>query len=162
MTRWLARRSPSASYACHFFRSLNQSAEQVDVVVVMLALQNSGNALQPHAGVDRRTRKVDTLILRDLLVLHEDEVPDLDEAVAVFFRRAGRAAPDMIAVVIEDFRARAARAGIAHRPEIVAGRDADDLVVRQTGDLLPEVKGLVVRMIDGDQQALGVDSRIPW
>ncbi len=41
--------------------------------------------------------------------------------------RARRAAGDLVAVVVEDFRARAAGAGIAHRPEIVRGRDADDL-----------------------------------
>jgi hypothetical protein len=47
----------------------------------------------------------------ELLELHEDEVPDLDEPVAVFFRRAGRAAPDVIAMVIEDLGAGAAGTG---------------------------------------------------
>jgi hypothetical protein len=72
---------------------------------------------------------------RHLLELHEHQVPDLDEAVAVFVRAARRAAPDVIAVIVEDFRARAAGPGVAHGPEIVRGRDADDLVFRQTGDL---------------------------
>ena len=33
---------------------LDQGAEQIDVVVVVLVLQDRGEALQPHAGVDRR------------------------------------------------------------------------------------------------------------
>jgi hypothetical protein len=88
----------------------------------------------------------------ELLELHEDEVPDLDEPVAVLVRAARRAAPDVIAVIVEDLGARAARAGIAHLPEIVGGRDADDPVVGQAGDLLPEIEGLVVGVIDRDQQ----------
>ena len=57
-----------------------------------------------------------------------------------------------VAVVVEDLRARAAGAGVAHRPEIVGAGDADDLAVGQAGDLLPQVEGLVVVDIDGDQQ----------
>jgi hypothetical protein len=75
----------------------------------------------------------------ELLELHEDEVPDLDEPVAVLFRAAGRAAPDVIAVVVEDLGAGAAGTGGAHHPEIVVGRDADDLFVRQARDLLPDL-----------------------
>ena len=88
----------------------------------------------------------------ELLVLHEDEIPDLDEAVAVRIRRAGRAAGDVLAVIVEDFRAGAARAGVAHRPEIVGAGDAEDFAVGQPGDLLPQIEGLVVVEIDGDQQ----------
>ena len=64
----------------------------------------------------------------------------------------GRAAPDVLAAVDEDLRARPARAGIAHRPEIIRGRDADDAVVREAGDLLPVAGRLVVVVIDGDEQ----------
>ena len=91
---------------------------------------------------------------RDLLELHEDEVPDLDEAVAVGVGRAGRAAGNPFAVVVEDLRARAARPGIAHRPEIVGAGDADDARFREAGDLLPEVERLVVVDIDGGGQLL--------
>ena len=100
---------------------------------------------------------VDALAGCELLVLHEDEVPDLDEAVAVGLGRAGRAARDVGAVVVEDFGAGAARAGVAHRPEIVGAGDAQDLLVRQAGDLLPQVEGLVVVDIDGDQELVRRD-----
>ena len=67
-------------------------AEQVDLVVVVRALQHRGDALEPHAGVDRRLRQLDALAAGKLLELHEHQVPDLDEAVAVGIRasRAGR------------------------------------------------------------------------
>ena len=50
-------------------------------------------------------RQVDALVLRHLLELHEDEVPDLDETVAIGIGRAGRSARDMRPVIEEDFRA---------------------------------------------------------
>src|SRR5690606_13426947 len=109
---------------------------------------------EPRAGVDRGLRQRRAPTVRELLELHEDEVPDLDEAVAVLVGAARRAARDAGAMVVEDFRTRAARAGIAHRPEIVVGGDADDLLVRQAGDLLPEPGRLVVRVIDRDEQLL--------
>ena len=100
----------------------DQRDEQVDGVIVVRALQHGGDALEPHAGVDRGPRQVDALAALELLVLHEDEVPDLDEAVAFGIGRAGRAAGDVRAVVVEDFRAGAAGAGLAHGPEIVGAR----------------------------------------
>ena len=129
-------------------------AEQVDLVVVVRALQHRGNALQAHAGVDRRARQVETLAARDLLVLHEDQIPDLDETIAVGIRRAGRAAGNVRPMIVEDFRARPARPQVAHLPEIVAAGDADDLALGQAGDLLPQVECLIVIDEDGDHQAI--------
>ena len=125
------------------------------LVVVVRALQHRGDALEPHAGVDRRARQLDALAAGVLLELHEHEVPDLDEAVAVGVGRAGRSARDLVAVVVEDLRARTARAGVAHRPEIVGAGDAHDLGVGQPGDLLPQIERLVVVDIDRDHQAIG-------
>ena len=67
-------------------------AEQVDVVIVGDALQDGGDALQPHAGVDRGLGQVEAGVLVHLLELHEDQIPEFEEAVAVFVRasRAGR------------------------------------------------------------------------
>src|SRR5262249_16894338 len=89
-----------------------------------------------------------------LLKLHEDEIPNLDETIAILLGRTGRAAPDLRAVIIEDFRARPARACIAHGPEIIAGGDADDLVVAEPCDLFPKRGGLVVIVIDSDAELI--------
>ena len=52
-------------------------------------------------------------------------------------------------MVVEDFRTGPARPGVAHLPEIVRARDADNAGLRQTRDLLPKIKSLVVVDIDG-------------
>jgi hypothetical protein len=82
--------------------------------------------------------------------LHEDEVPDLDVAVAVGIGRAGRAAGDVGTMVEEDLGARAARTGVAHLPEVVAFvlagarlvADADAAIRRHADVLRPELEGL--------------------
>lgn len=66
----------------------------------------------------------------------------------------------MITVVIEDFRTGTARTGIAHRPEVIAGRNTNDTVVGETGDLLPEIKSLVVGVIDRHEKAVLVDAEL--
>ena len=61
-------------------------------------------------------------------------------------------------MVVEDLRTGTARAVVAHRPEIVLGRDADDPAFGQAGDLLPQVERLVVGVIDGDGQPVGIEA----
>jgi hypothetical protein len=63
-------------------------------------------------------------------------------------------------VIIEDFRAGSAGAGVAHAPEIVGGGDANDAVVGQAGDPFPEIGGVGVFMVDGDQQLVGRQAEI--
>src|SRR5690606_34547917 len=133
---------------------IDQLAEGVGLEHRVHALEHAGDTFEPHAGVDARARQVADDLIVFLHVLHEDEVPDLDETVAVLVGRAGRAARDVATVIPEDFRAGPARTVRAHRPEIVLGGDADDPLVRQPGDLLPQVPGVVVGVVDGDGQAI--------
>jgi hypothetical protein len=132
--------------------SADQGLEQVDVVVVVLVLEDCGDTLEPHARIDRRAGKIEANAIRGLLILHEDEIPDLDEAVTVGVRRARRAARDPLPVVVEDLRAGAAGSGVPHAPEIVGGRNAHDTLVRQAGDLLPKSVRLLVLGKDGDEK----------
>ena len=136
----------------------DQRLEQVDIIIVMHALQHSRRALQPHAGIDRGLGQFSDDLGFFLPILHENQVPDLDETVTIFLRRAGWAAPDMIAMIVEQFAARAAGAIVAHRPEIVLGGDTDDAVFRKTGNLAPQIISLIVIMIDGGRQPGGVDA----
>ena len=82
-------------------------------------LQHRGNTLQAHTGVDGRLRQRLHGTVSLTVELHEDDVPDLNVAVAVFFRTSRRAAPDVIAMVEENLGARTARTGVAHLPEVV-------------------------------------------
>ena len=135
---------------------LDDGAHQVRVVVRRHALQDGRDALEAHAGVDRGARQRHAVAGAELVVLHEDEVPELQEPVPVLVGTAGRPAPHLVALVVEDLRTGAAGAGVAGGPEIVRGGDADDAAVRQAGDLLPQVEGLVVVVVDGDEQPFPV------
>ena len=67
---------------------------EVDGIVRRHALQDSRDALEPHAGIDRRAGQRHPLAGADLVELHEDEVPEFQEAVAVLVGAAGWPAED--------------------------------------------------------------------
>src|SRR5215468_10059107 len=60
----------------------------------------------------------------------------------------------MWSVIVKDFRARATRTRVAHGPEIVGPSNTQNLAVRKAGNLFPEIEGLVVVNVDGDQQLI--------
>ncbi len=64
----------------------NQMAEQIGFEDAVNALQHRGDALEPHARVDRRFRQGRARAARMLLELHEDEIPHFDKTIAVFVR----------------------------------------------------------------------------
>ena len=140
---------------------IDQVTEKIGLEDAVDALQDAGHALQPEAGVDRGTRQRLALLLRHLLELHEDEIPEFEEAIAVLLRAARRSAPDVLAAVDEDLRTGTAGPGVTHRPEIVRGRDADDAIVAEARDLLPEAGRLVVGVIDRDEQLVLLQPEIP-
>ena len=128
-------------------------------------LQDRSNALQTHAGIHARCRQRLQRAVGLAVELHEHVVPDLDVAVAILVRRARRATGDVGAMVIEDLGARATGAGIGHLPEVVRGirgalvvADAHDAFRRQADHRVPQVVGLIIGVVDGDQQAFRVQA----
>ena len=115
---------------------LQDRLEQVGVVVRGPALDDRGDALEAHAGVDRarRQRLEDAALLP--VELHEHVVPDLDQLIV------GRHVVHAAAVV-EDLGAAAARAGLAHLPEVVGGAELVDAPL-VAEDALPDGERLVV------------------
>ena len=67
-------------------RRIQQALEQVDLVVRVDVLQHGTDAFQPHTGVHARRRQRVQHAVRGAVELHEHVVPDLDVAVAIFFR----------------------------------------------------------------------------
>ena len=139
-----------------------QRHEQVDLVVRVHVLQHRGQPLEAHAGVDARLRQLVHHPRVVAVELHEDVVPDLDVAIAVLVGRSRRAAGDLRPVVVEDLAARAARAGVAHHPEVVGGEaralvvaDANDPLGGQADLVLPDVVGLVVLGVHGRPEPVG-------
>jgi hypothetical protein len=122
-----------------------QGREEVGVEVVGLPLHHGGQPLQTHPGVDAGVRQGGELPGGVAVVLHEDQVPDLQVAVAVAADRALRTpAAHFGALVVNDLGAGAAGAGLAHGPEVVLLSEGDDPLCRQARDLPPEAGGLVV------------------
>ncbi len=160
MTRCEGRLLPLRRHAGCRLRCRDQRAEQIDVVNGLDPLQDGRHALEPHARIDRGFGQIHAVAGAALLVLHEHEVPELKEAVAVGIRAARRAACNLVALVEEDLRAGPARPRLARRPEIIAGGDTDDLVVGETRDLLPDAIGILVVVIDGDEQMLGIEREV--
>ncbi len=158
--------------ARHLLDGGDQVAEQVGVVVGALALGHRGHALQPGAGVDGGLGQRGELPVGAPLELHEDQVPDLQPAVAVaghaLARPAGPllGAGDVVPLEVVDLGAGAAGAGVAHGPEVVLGAELVDPVGRDALRL-PEVEGLLVpgqaplAVEDGGRQPRGVEAEPP-
>ena len=138
----------------------DQVPEQVDLVVRVHALKHGGDAFEAHPRIDAGLGQRRHHALVVAVELHEDEVPDLDVAVAVGLARPRGAARDPGPVVIEDLAARAAGPGIRHLPEIVAlvlrasrlVADPHAAILRHADLLRPEIVGLVVLVIDRGPQ----------
>ena len=132
----------------------------VDLVQVVDALQDRRHPLQAHPGVDvlgrQRALDVEVVLGPDLaqLVLHEDQVPDLEEPVLVCLGAAVAAVVG--AAVVVDLRARAAGAWHAHVPVVVGKPAGLDPAFRQA-DLVPpdRVRLLVAEQDRGPQLVLG-------
>ena len=139
-------------------RRADQVLEQVDVVIGMHALHDRRDALEPHAGVHRGARQRPHAAVRGALVLHEDQIPDLDVAVAVLVRRARRAAGHLRSMVVEDLAARSAGTGVAHRPEVRFRTQAREAQRADADVVEPDVGGLVVVVVDRAPQALRIQA----
>src|SRR6185437_6863864 len=83
---------------------------------------------------------------------------DFDEAIAVLVGAARGATGNMLAMIVENLRAWPAWAIVAHRPEIVLGRDLDDPALGQAGNLLPQRERFVVGVIDRRGQPVGSEA----
>ena len=146
---------------------VNQGAQEVDLVVGSKAPQDRGQPLEAHAGVDRGPGQGTPRLVRELLVLHEHEVPDLDPAIAVAGRaQAGTAgrhleAGDVVALVKVDLAAGAAGTGVAHGPEVVLVPQPHDQGVGHPGHLAPQGPRLLVCLVDGVDEAPGVERVLP-
>ena len=118
-------------------------------------LEEHEPALEPGAGVDvlRRQRAQRSVGVAE--VPHEHEVPELDVAVAAAVGGAALVAPLGAAVVV-DLRARTARAGLAHLPEVVLVEALDPLH-RDPDLLVPDRLGGVVGEVDGGPDAVAVE-----
>jgi hypothetical protein len=95
-------------------------------------LHDRREAFEAHAGVDVLLRQGRERPVGLELVLHEDQVPELEEAVATGTRgcAVGLAAAELLAPVPVDLRVGPARPRAADRPEVLAAREGNDALPR--------------------------------
>ena len=142
---------------------IDHRAQQVSLVDVVHTLQQECEALHAHAGIDVLLRQVahDVEAAVGLgfatLELHEHEVPDLDES-AIVHCRATVFAISRAAVVV-DLGARPTRSGHTHVPVVILHPEALDTLGWQTDKFVPQLRGLVVVLVDGDPEAVRVQSK---
>ncbi len=139
--------------------------EEIRVVVGGDLLDHAREPLEAHARVHGLHRQRNPRPVRALLELHEDEVPDLQPARAVFgvVRDAFRPFAELGAAVVMDLRTAAAGTRIGHPPEV---RVVPGVHVAPTGDtfgrqaylVAPHVVGFVIVRVDGSCQTVPRDA----
>jgi hypothetical protein len=107
---------------------LDQRPEQVRLVHGRDALENARHALDAQAGVDVLRGQLGQRAVRLEVVLHEDEVPELEEALGVVARPVG-VGPEVRSAVEVELRAGAAGTGRAGLPEVVVDPEQHDALV---------------------------------
>src|SRR5664279_2126046 len=145
-------------------RARQYRAGLIDVVEVVNALKQRGDAFHAHAGVDvlrgqfaeHREVGLAGACCCSALVLHEDEVPELHVAVLVNLRTTGCSVVGPTVVI--QLTARPARSRDAHRPEVVVHAAAHDPFERQADRLVPDVDGLVIVVVDGGPDPVPVEA----
>jgi hypothetical protein len=121
---------------------LDQRGEQVGLVERGDLLHDARHPLEPHAGVDVLRGQLGKRPVRLELVLHEDEVPELEKALGVVARAIGVGAEVRTAVEVQ-LRAGTARARRAGLPEVVLAAEEHDPLIRDA-DRPPVVDRLLV------------------
>ena len=137
-------------------RLVDQRAHQVGLPQRVDALQHGEHALEAGAGVDRglgQRRQRPGLVA---VVLHEHEVPELEEAVALLVDGGTPVGSELGAAVEVDLAAGSARAGLAGLPEVVLVAEPLDPLHRHTDDVVPDLLGDIVALVHGDPQAVTV------
>ena len=107
----------------------DQRAHQIRIIIIMLALQQRRNPLKPHPGINRLLIQRRHRSIFELFILHEDQVPDLDKTVTVFFGAARRSSPNMIAMIVKNLSARSTGARGTHHPKIIIRGNSDDPII---------------------------------
>ena len=133
--------------SAQFADAADDGLEHVSIVVRVLALHHTDQALKSHAGIDDLVGERFQRTVGLAIVLHENEVPNLNHLRVVLVHQFGTAHGCffLLAASIDmDFGARTAGTRIAHLPEVVVLVAIDDMVLGEEG--FPVGSSLVVTL----------------
>src|SRR5439155_3796425 len=131
--------------ACCLLDRTEDRSKEVAFIVAVHSLRQGCQTLQSHAGVNARRGEWFEHAFTVTVILHEDQVPDLQIPVAVAPDRARRlAAAQRCSLINQDLGTGPARTGVAHLPEIVCLPQPNDPSGRHTDHPFPEAMGLIV------------------
>jgi len=105
-----------------------------------------------------RSRPAPVSIDGCLVVLHEDEVPELEEPVTVRVVQRTPFGTEARASVDVNLGTRPARTGFTHLPEVVLVAESLDAAHRHAHLLVPDRLRLVVAFVNGDPQLVAVEA----
>ena len=130
------------------FNCRDHRLEAVGLVDGVHVLQQGRNALDARARVDTLVGERCQRAVFGLVVLHKDEVPKLEEAIAVAARRTavgadGASTAVLGATVVIELATRSARPGRAGLPKVVLSTKTDD-AIRLHSLREPEIARLVI------------------
>jgi hypothetical protein len=133
----------AVALAAQLLAELDERPEVVGLEHRFHVLEDRRHALEPHAGVDVLHRQLRQRAVPLELVLHEHEVPELEEPLGVVTGAVG-VRPERVAPVEVELGARAAGAGRAGLPEVVLPPEQDDALAGDA-DRTPAFDRLLVR-----------------
>ena len=124
--------------------------EKICFKIILFLLKHGSQTFKAGAGINilLSQRQVGAVFLA--VILGENQVPDFQEAIAVATHLVFRVRAEFFALVVENFRVRAAGT-FPDFPEVIGQRI--NMVFRQTDHLVPVIMGLMVIGINGDIQA---------
>src|SRR6202165_3418250 len=150
------------SFACFFRVVPDQRLEWIGVKERPLLVDDRRDALEAHARVNPFLGKRGPNTGLVPVPRDEDEVPDLEEAIAMLAVRPAVRPPAavLLAPVVVDLGVRAAGAGGTRGPEVVLVTEAPDPLGRDAG-LLPDLEALVVVVVDAGPEPLLFELQVP-
>ena len=149
----------AVAHAGEIFGHRDQRPHQLGLPHRLDTLQGRETTLDAGTGVDARLRQRNLRTVRERVVLHEHEVPELDVAVLVDGRATSRA--ELGAHVDEDLRVVPAGPGIGHAPEVRLVSEPLDPLDRQPDDVAPDRGGIVVGGVHRDPEQLRIEAPHP-
>ena len=139
---------------------VDEGVDQVAIVIGFHTLHDGGDPFQTHAGIDVGRRQGVVVAVFVLVKLGEDQVPDLQVAVAVATGLAVGPAATLVGAQIDvDFGTGTAGSD-ADLPEIVLFAQAHNALRRQANFLVPNIPGLLVLFIHRDPQPVGIQFQL--